>query len=98
MCWLWHADQCLTTKGKIMMQQPTAVEPARLTIADLEVLEAKALAPVPAAPPRPLIPKRDARQQMVGMMRMINHFSGGDMREEINTVDFLTRKNDELEA
>lgn len=77
------------------------IDPKTVTLADLEVLEApKTIAPVPPAPAEralPPISKRDLRQQFVGVIRMINHLTGGDMREQVDSLDFLVRRNDALE-
>lgn len=80
--------------------QQTAIDPLNIKLADLEVLEAqpKTLAIVEAAPVRPLLTRRDAKQQILGAMRMINHFSGAQMHREIDTVEFLSSRVDELEA
>ncbi len=79
------------------------IDPRTFTLDDLEVLEAPvvSLAPLPAAPPEralPPISKRDLRQQFVGVVRMINHLTGGDMRDQVDTLDFLVRRVNELEA
>ena len=80
--------------------QTTAIDPLKLKLADLEVLEAqpKTLAIVEPAPARPVLTRRDAKQQILGAMRMINHFSGAQMHREIDTVEFLSARVDELEA
>lgn len=80
--------------------QQTAIDPLKVKLADLEVLEAqpKALAIVEPAETRPLLTRRDAKQQIIGAMRMINHFSGAQMHREIDTVEFLSSRVDELEA
>jgi hypothetical protein len=79
----------------------TAIDPLKLKLADLEVLEARdsgAMRAIEKAEQhyKP-ITQRDARQRMIGMMKMINHFSGGDMRQEIDTIDFLVQRIDVLE-
>lgn len=81
--------------------QTTAIDPLKLKLADLEVLEARdsgAMRAIEKAEQhyKP-ITQRDARQRMIGMMKMINHFSGGDMRQEIDTIDFLVQRIDVLE-
>lgn len=76
------------------------IDPTTLTLADLDVLEAPAQTLAIVEPPavkRPLLTRRDAKQQLIGAMRMINHFSGGDMRQQIDTVAFLSTRVDELE-
>lgn len=56
----------------------------------------------PIAPPvsrdRPVIEARDARQRIIGGLKMISYFCGGLMRQEIDQADFLVRRIDELEA
>ncbi len=77
------------------------IDPTKITLADLDVMEAQPSSSLnivqPAPVKRPLLTKRDAKQQIIGGLRMINHFSGGDMRQEIDTVAFLTGRIDELE-
>lgn len=78
----------------------TTIDPATIKLADLEVIEAqqaKTLVVVESAPVRPLLTKRDAKQQIFGAMRMINHFSGAQMHREIDTVEFLSNRVDEVE-
>lgn len=44
------------------------------------------------------ITARDARQRIIGGLKMISYFCGGLMRPEIDQADFLVRRIDELEA
>lgn len=71
-------------------------------LADLTVMEAKPASTLAIIEPlqaqRPLLKRRDAKQQLLGAMRIINHLSGGDMRQQIDTVEFLSLRVDELEA
>lgn len=78
------------------MQTTTGIDPTTIRLADLEVMEAKPASAL--AVQRPLLGKRDAKQQLLGAMRIINHLSGGDMRQQIDTVEFLSLRVDELEA
>lgn len=78
------------------MQTTTGIDPTTIRLADLEVMEAKPASSL--AVQRPLLGKRDAKQQLLGAMRIINHLSGGDMRQQIDTVEFLSLRVDELEA
>ncbi len=79
----------------------TAIDPMNVKLADLEVLEAqqpKALAiSQPLIHERPLLKKRDAKQQILGGLKIINHLSGGDMRQQIDAAEFLSNRVDELE-
>lgn len=79
----------------------TAIDPMNVKLADLEVLEAqqpKALAiSQPPIHERPLLKKRDAKQQIFGGLKIINHLSGGDMRQQIDAAEFLSNRVDELE-
>lgn len=84
--------------------QTATLEPTRIRMADLEILEAQQSsimpASIPAAPREKRLPpmtKRDLRQQFLGVARMINHLSGGDMREQIDNLDFMVRHIDLLE-
>lgn len=79
----------------------TAIDPMNVKLADLEVLEAqqpRILAPVePRQDDVPPISKHDLRHQFIGVLRMINHLTGGDMRQQIDSIDFLVRRIDLLE-
>lgn len=79
------------------MQTITGLDPLKVRLADLEVLESKQRA-TSLAVQQTLLTKRDAKQQLIGAMRIINHLSGGDMRAQIDTVAFLSVRIDELEA
>jgi len=76
---------------------------SQITIADLDRLAAQhstAIIPIEPAP-RPTAPpitKRDTRQRILGAMKIMNFLCGGDMREEIDSTDFLVRRIDVLEA
>jgi hypothetical protein len=80
----------------------TGIDPMTVRLADLDVMEAKPQSSIEviqfATAQRPLFTKRDAKQQLLGAMRIINHLSGSDMRQKIDTVEFLSLRVDELEA
>lgn len=84
------------------MLQAVTIEPARITIADLEVLEAQhssAIMPIePVNDALPPLTKRDVRQRLIASQKIMNWLCGGDMRDEINSTDFLVRRIDVLEA
>lgn len=83
------------------MQQTTTVERPLITLAELEVLEAKhtsALAPVPPAPmERPKVTARDARHQILGGIKIIARICGVDMTQDIRPAEMLVQRIDELE-
>lgn len=82
--------------------QTAGIDPMTVRLADLDVMEAKPESSMeiiqPAPAQRPLLTRRDAKQQLLGAMRIINHLSGGDMRQQIDTVEFLSVRVDELET
>lgn len=64
-----------------------------MMIADLDKLAAQYGQIVVQTPPT----HRAPRQQIIGAMKMINWLCGGDMQQEIDSVDFLVRRIDKLE-
>jgi len=86
------------------MQLQTAVEPARLTIADLEVIEAQHRAltlippPVDAAPrPRAPLTKNQTVHQILGGIKIIARLNGIDMTQDIYPAEMLNQRIEQLE-
>lgn len=77
--------------------QTQTVEPARLTIADLEVIEAKETRRS-LVPQRQPLSKHDATQRVLGGIKLIKFFYGGAMNDDVDAVDYLTSLVDQLEA
>lgn len=81
-----------------------AIDPLKIRIHDLDVLEAGyslALEPVPAAPPDRALPKttnRDARQRILGALKVLNWLCGGSMTEYMDSLIYLVGRIDQLEA
>lgn len=80
-----------------------AIDPLQIRIQDLDVLEAQrslALEPVPAAPPDRALPKttnRDARQRVIGALKVLNWLCGGSMTEQVDSITYLVGRVDQLE-
>lgn len=66
---------------------------SQLTISDLDTLH-KRYTP----PPRPLLTKEQATQQVFGAIKLIKYFYGGKMHDDVEAVDYLCSRVDTLEA
>lgn len=83
------------------MLQTKVIEPARMTMADLEILEAehapKGISVLSTKWQPPQLTKRDVRQRVFGTLKLLVFLCGGDMRKEVDAADFLVRRIDALE-
>ncbi len=81
--------------------QTATIEPARLTIADLERLavrqSALAVVATPPAPARAKVTRRDAEHEILGAVKLIARINGMDSTKLVHPVELLVERIDQLE-
>lgn len=79
--------------------ETSVIDPTRIRIADLEVLEAtqKSIIPAPVME-RPRVTAHDARHQILGGIKIIARICGIDMTQDIYPAEMLVQRIDQLET